>query len=255
MKNILNHIRANRAPWFKQWFDSMYYHNLYANRDDNEAAGFIDELVHELQPASNATMLDLGCGRGRHAKHLAQKGFIVVGLDIAFSSIREARQHETPQLQFCCHDMRRPFGTNCFDYIFNCFTSFGYFNTLAENDAVVQNMARALTPGGTVVIDYLNVAVAEKKLVPKEQKEVDGIVYNITRWDNDDYFFKRIDITDKQWQQTFDYTEQVAKFRLADFDCLFKHNGLQLEGVYGDYALNNYNAEISPRLIMTAKKI
>ena len=36
--------------WFEQWFDSSFYHKLYANRDEKEAADFIDELINELQP-------------------------------------------------------------------------------------------------------------------------------------------------------------------------------------------------------------
>jgi hypothetical protein len=38
-------------PWFKNWFDSVYYHKLYSNRDEKEAAAFIDNLA-ALLPAS-----------------------------------------------------------------------------------------------------------------------------------------------------------------------------------------------------------
>ena len=31
--------------WFKDWFNSPYYHKLYAHRDEMEAAGFIDKLI------------------------------------------------------------------------------------------------------------------------------------------------------------------------------------------------------------------
>ena len=46
-------------PWFKDWFNSPYYHQLYFNRDEKEAANFIDKLIHHLQPADNALMLDV----------------------------------------------------------------------------------------------------------------------------------------------------------------------------------------------------
>jgi hypothetical protein len=42
---------AQRPPWFASWFDSIHYHKLYAQRDDTEAAGFIDELIQRLEPA------------------------------------------------------------------------------------------------------------------------------------------------------------------------------------------------------------
>lgn len=254
MKKILHHTDISKQSWFKKWFDSTYYHQLYANRDEKEAAAFIELLLHTLDPLPGSTMLDVGCGRGRHCRQLAKSGFTATGLDIAFSSIRETKKHETESLHFYQHDMRRPFGNNQFDYVFNFFTSFGYFNQREENNTVIANMANALKPGGTLVIDYLNVAYSEKQLVPKEQKEIDGVVYNITRWTSNDYFFKRIDITDHQWQQGFNYTEQVAKFELNDFTEMLTGNGLKIESVYGNYLLDHYNKETSPRLIIVANK-
>ncbi len=60
--------------WFKDWFNSPYYHLLYSNRDEREAAAFIDKLVDYLRPAPGALMLDVACGRGRHAKYRQTKG-------------------------------------------------------------------------------------------------------------------------------------------------------------------------------------
>jgi hypothetical protein len=53
----------------------------------------------------------------------------------------------------------------------------------------------------------------------------------------------------------FEFTEQVEKLRLGDFDILFKKNGLKLKKVFGDYKLGNYDPDLSPRLIMVAEKI
>ena len=77
-------------PWFKDWFNSPYYHLLYANRDNKEAAEFIDKLIDHLKPAPGATMLDVACGKGRHSIHLAEKGFDVTGIDLSEESIAEA---------------------------------------------------------------------------------------------------------------------------------------------------------------------
>ena len=62
-----------QAEWFASWFDSPHYHRLYAHRNVAEAAGFIDALVDRLRPRAGARMLDLGCGAGRHAIHLAEE--------------------------------------------------------------------------------------------------------------------------------------------------------------------------------------
>jgi SAM-dependent methyltransferase len=243
------------GDWFKHWFDSSFYRSLYANGDENEASGFVDELLKELQPAPGSQILDLGCGNGRHSKHLASKGFHVTGLDLASSSITIAKRSEAPNLRFSCHDMRAPFGNNCFNYVFNFFTSFGYFKTSAEDDKVISNMAQALKPGGTLVMDYINSSYAEKNLIPAETKETDGVRYSITRWTDAQYFFKKIAIENTGSPAALEFTEQVKKFSLVELcDLMAKHN-LHLEKVYGDYSLNEYNSNTSARMILFAKKI
>jgi SAM-dependent methyltransferase len=249
---ILNHGRNNSQAWFKQWFDSSFYHQLYANRDEQEAASFIDELVNELQPAPGSKMLDLGCGNGRHSKYLASKGFDVTGLDLAASSIRQAKRWETEKLHFYRHDMRVPFGRNTCDYVFNFFTSFGYFDDPSDDRKVVNNIYSALKPGGLLVMDYINSVRSEKNLVPAEKKAIDGIIYTITRWTTDTHFFKKIRI--ENMGEPVEHIERVKKFSVDDLKNLFTHCRLQLEKVYGDYHLNEYDIQTSPRLILIATK-
>ena len=53
--------------WFKDWFNSDYYHILYKNRNDKEAKAFIDNLIENLNLTRNSKLIDIGCGKGRHA--------------------------------------------------------------------------------------------------------------------------------------------------------------------------------------------
>jgi len=239
------------SQWFATWFDSHHYHQLYAHRSDAEAAGFMDALIDRLDPDEHASILDLGCGAGRHAKYLASKGFCVTGLDLAAASIRTARRFERPGLHFQRHDMRQPFGRGRFDYVFNMFTSFGYFDDAAEHRLVIRNIANALRSGGRLVLDYLNVSHAEARLTPSEVKQINGATYRITRWSDATHFHKRIVVEDAV-AGPLEHVERVAKFRLADFLAMFAGTGLSLEAVYGDYALQPYNTRTSPRLILLA---
>ncbi|HTE08726.1 MAG TPA: class I SAM-dependent methyltransferase, partial [Flavitalea sp.] len=225
------------ASWFHSWFDSADYHKLYAKRNTREAEQFIDAILDMLQPAAGSAMLDIGCGTGRHSKYLADRGFQVTGFDLSANSIREARVHESPTLHFYQYDMRKPFGRNKFDFAFNFFTSFGYFHDDRENFRVVQNMSDALKPGGRLLIDYLNVDYTEQHLVPVDDVEIDGIIYHINRWTDHRWIYKRIEIPGQGHAPEI-HREQVAKFRLEDFQEFCSAAGLEIEDVYGDYELN-----------------
>jgi SAM-dependent methyltransferase len=241
-------------PWFKDWFNSPYYHQLYFNRDEKEAAAFIDKLIAYLQPPPSSVMLDVACGKGRHSIHLAEKGFDVTGIDLSEDSIKEALQHQAQNLHFFMHDMRLPFMINYFNYAFNFFTSFGYFKTRREHDNAIRTIAQSLKPNGTFVMDYLNVHYSEDHLVHRSDKEIEGVNYYITKWFDETHFYKKIQVEDDALDEPLIYTEKVAKFSLGDFTEMFAYQGLQIQDVFGDYNFGGYDVKKSPRLIMIAKK-
>jgi SAM-dependent methyltransferase len=243
------------SQWFATWFDSPHYHKLYGYRDDSEAAAFVDALIDRLRPGPDAHLLDLGCGAGRHARHLAAKGFCVTGVDLAAASIAEARRLERPGLRFARHDMRVPFGRQAFDVVFNFFTSFGYFDEPTEHVQVVSNIAGSLRDDGRLVLDYLNVHAAEARHTPVETKTIDGVTYALTRWSDARHFFKRIEITETSGSQPLVYVEKVAKFTLPDFREMFARQGMAIEDVYGDYGLHAFDRDASPRLILVARRL
>ena len=144
MKSLTAPSTTRDTQWFASWFDSDHYHKLYSHRDTAEAAGFVDALVSRLHPKSGASVLDLGCGTGRHARQLAAHGLKVTGLDLSVRSVEAARPFEGRTLRFRRHDMRVPFGSRAYDYVFSFFTSFGYFDDPAEQTAVVRNIGRSL---------------------------------------------------------------------------------------------------------------
>ncbi len=241
-------------PWFKDWFNSPYYHQLYFHRDEQEAANFIQALIMYLRPPAGARMLDVACGKGRHSIQLAQLGFDVTGIDLSEDSIREALRSESDNLHFYRHDMRLPFRMHYYDYAFNFFTSFGYFRTRREHDNAIRTIAQSLKSGGTFVMDYLNVHYAEDHLVHLQEQTIAGVQYYITKWFDETHFYKKIEVEDEALDAPLVYTEQVAKFSLGDFTEMFAYQGLQIREVFGDYGFGHYDVRTSPRLIMVAGK-
>ena len=151
--------------------------------------------------------------------------------------------------------MRSPFGYNQFNYVFNFFTSFGYFKTDHENNGVIRNMSDALKKRGTLVLDYMNVHYVEERLVPSEEKEIDGIIYYITRWMDEKFFYMKIVIDEGQSGESFENVEQVARFTWEDFNRMFSQNNLQLQEFFGDYRLSPFELNSSPRLVAIVNKV
>ena len=80
--------------WYTDWFNSTYYHVLYKNRDVKEAQSFIDNLISKLQLRKTSNLIDIACGKGRHASYFNSKGMNVLGIDLSPKSIASAKQNE-----------------------------------------------------------------------------------------------------------------------------------------------------------------
>lgn len=240
--------------WFRDWFNSPYYHLLYFRRNEQEAADFIHRLAGLLHPPEGSRMLDIACGRGRHAAILASLGYDVTGIDLAPDSIRHARMLEQEHLHFFVHDMRLPFRTNYFDYVFNFFSSFGYFSTYREHRNSIRWMSRSLRRGGHLLLDYLSVDQAEARMQPYSELNIHGVHFVIRKWSDASYLYKNIRVEDRHLPAPLSFTERLAKFRLNDFELLFSREGLRLEKVFGDYQLAPFRARQSDRLILLAVK-
>lgn len=239
--------------WFENWFGSPFYKILYQNRDECEAHDFTVELINHIKPAAGSSMLDIACGEGRFAIHLAEMGYDVTGIDISPSSIEHAKAHEAGNLHFYVQDMRFPFYINYFDFAFNFFTSFGYFKYDRDNRMAARAFAGALKKGGILVIDYLNYRKVLKGMVTEANIERGGINFHIKKRIENKHILKDIEFVDQEGFPR-QYTEKVATFSLEDFRVMFADAGMTMLETFGDYKLGPYDAEESTRMIMIFKK-
>lgn len=250
MKDYL--CTMSSKEWFAEWFDTTYYHTLYKNRNDEEAEQFISKLLSFLNLKENASVLDLACGKGRHSVTLNKHGLTVLGVDLAPNSIQEARKSQKTGLSFDVHDMREVIEGKSFDAIFNLFTSFGYFDDLQDNVRVIQSMHTMLNDEGILVIDFMNASKVIANLVTKEEKEIDGIHFNIERVYDGQHIFKHIKFTDAG--KDFHFTERVQALRKDDFYDLLAQNKFEIIRTFGDFSLNDFDENTSDRLIIIARK-
>ncbi|MGB1004143.1 MAG: class I SAM-dependent methyltransferase [Salibacteraceae bacterium] len=239
--------------WFKNWFDSFYYHKLYRHRNTSEAQMFIDNIIEFIHPQVGSSILDLACGKGRHSFYLNKKGFNVVGVDLSENSIKEASKNANKSLHFYQMDMREIDCQQTFDLVVNMFTSFGYFQHKSDNVKVLHGIHKVLNPGGFLMIDFLNASKVIQNLVPEEKKEIDNVSFTINRMIEDQTVVKKIQVLDNG--KEFRFQERVSMFVLEDFKTLFEKSGFELIQTFGDYHLNNFDASSSDRLILIARKI
>jgi len=236
--------------WFATWFDSEFYHVLYKDRDYKEAEVFMQHLVAFLKLPKESHILDLACGKGRHAVYLNKIGYRVTGVDLSKNSIAFAKKFSSKTLDFNVHDMRNPFQKK-YDAIFNLFTSFGYFEDDETNIKVLKNIKNGLTKNGIAVIDFMNVNYVKKHLKTTEKVVKNDIIFDINRKIENQKIIK--DIQFKVAGKTYNFQERVQFLTLETIKKYIKAINLKLEHTFGDYQLNDFDFNKSKRLILVLK--
>ena len=211
--------------WFENWFNSKYYHILYKNRDHKEAVFFLDNIIKNIN-INNGRILDVACGKGRHAKYLNHLGFNVTGIDLSKNSIEFANKDSNENLKYFVHDMRSVFKKNHFDLVTNLFTSFGYFENQEDEQTTINAMSNNLKEGGLLLIDFMNVKKVISSLVTSESKEIDGIKFLIERKYDENHIIKKIIIKDKD--SDLNFQEKVRALTLYDFDVMLKKANMKI---------------------------
>lgn len=241
-----------QQEWFKSWFDTCYYHTLYKHRDDTEASLFINNITSFLNLKENTVCWDLCCGKGRHSVFLNKKGYRVVGTDLSEQSILEASKSANNTLDFYVQDMRNLFRTNYFDVVFNVFTSFGYFDKQSDDEKVFQSVYKSLKPNGLFVFDFLNAQYVRNNIVPYTEQLTDGITFKLSKQITNNTIVKHIDFNDNG--QDYHFEERVKLFEIDYFKNLANKAGFEIKHQFGNYLLENFDLQTSPRLILVLQK-
>jgi SAM-dependent methyltransferase len=245
---------SGEAPWYAQWFDRSEYETVYAARNDAEAAAMIHRIVETTALPDGASVLDMACGRGRHARAFARLGYEVTGIDLSPRAIETARRiarQEQLDIDFREGDMRMAPCTECFDMVVNLFTSFGYFDDDADHLKSIDAMAEALTDGGWLVQDFMNVDQVVSDLVPVDERREGALRVVQRRWIEGPRLVKEITLRQAGSPDQV-FQESVRLLRLSDFEEMYDAAGLEIKHVLGDVDGASYTAA-SPRMIMFAQ--
>jgi SAM-dependent methyltransferase len=133
---------------------SRYYDLLYKGKDYAGEADYVETLISRHRPNAK-TILDLGCGTGRHAQLLAKKGFEVTGLDRSEQMLATARAAASNghALEFLQGDLRDARLGREFDVVVSLFHVMSYQTTNADLAAALATLRAHLSPGGLFIFD------------------------------------------------------------------------------------------------------
>lgn len=139
---------------------SQYYDLLYKDKDYLAEAEYIASHIKRYLPKASR-LLDLGCGTGIHAEHLARMGYEVVGVDVSESMLAraEARKAKLPlevsrRLTFVLGDIRSIRTGESYDAVISLFHVMSYQTTNADLEAAFVTAATHLNVGGVFMYDY-----------------------------------------------------------------------------------------------------
>jgi len=198
---------------------SEYYNLLYFDKDYQSEANYIAKLISKFSlDAKN--ILELGCGTGKHANLLAEKGYSVLGIDLSETMLKEAYKLQNQHLVFEQADVRTFSIDKQFDAVLSLFHVVNYQTTEDDLIKYFQTASKHLKKDGIFIFDtwYGPAVLAQKpehrvKNLENENIQIERVatpkIYLNKNLVDINYTIK---ITDKN-TNLVDYLEETHKIR------------------------------------------
>lgn len=124
----------------------------------------VDFIESVLNIPKGGTILDVGCGMGRHSMELAKRGYLVSGIDASESNITQATEKSKDlSVNFQVWDARKMLKGKAFDAIICLYDVIGSYRTFEDNRLIIHNIVRKLRKGGRAVLSVMNMAYIQKR--------------------------------------------------------------------------------------------
>ena len=135
---------------------AQYYDLLYQDKDYFLEAQYIDELIKRHTPSAHS-LLNLGCGTGKHDYLLARLGFKITGVDLSEEMVNQAIKNSpseiSSQLSFLKGDIRTIKLNKTFDAVVSLFHVMSYLVKNKDLQDAMDTSYRHLKPGGLFIFD------------------------------------------------------------------------------------------------------
>ncbi|HUO56882.1 MAG TPA: class I SAM-dependent methyltransferase [bacterium] len=167
---------------------SRFYDRYFGGHAEELAPRLLRFFAHRQPSIKISNVLDLGCGTGRLAFHLAEAGYSVSGLDLSPSMLRLAearcRRHVlTGKAHFIQADASMFQLGESFDLILSTYNSLNHLDTLDRLQACFRSVRKCLLPGGWFFFDYHSLAGLQGWALDEKGSFEDGQVEIHGRFD------------------------------------------------------------------------
>ena len=249
-------MNDNDTPWYTQFYGRDYLQALGPGLTNTaqEAEFVVSALA--LRPGDR--VLDLACGQGRHAVLLAKRGIDVTGQDQSAEYLQDARaaaERHGVDLPLVNSDMRTISFEVQFDAVISMFTSFGYFESEADNRRVLTEICNALKPDGHLLIDLVNREWVIANNQPTERRvNSDGTVVLERRELNLQTSRNHVTFTfvDRNGKRRESVGHQIRLYTLTEIIQMMAGAGLTYVRVYGGFDSEPYTPS-TRRMIVIAR--
>ena len=169
-----------KADWWRHIFNANYLRTDGDVVEDPAITGDeIDAFLELVSVDENSSILDLCCGQGRHVLELARRGFrFLTGIDRSHYLIARARsiaRAEELPVVFREGDARKlRIADDRFDLVYLAGNSFGYFESMDDDIAVLREIRRLLRPGGQLLIDFTDGEYLRNSFEPRSWEWIDS---------------------------------------------------------------------------------
>ncbi|MFK7932474.1 MAG: hypothetical protein AB8G22_03135 [Saprospiraceae bacterium] len=244
---ILRSYRDNKTD--RNWYNSLYFSVLNNDAFIQQKSNFLMQMMQHLDITPEDKVVDLQAEIGAIANALQQSGYCVRGIEASAARRKYAKkQHTNVSFQ----STKSKLAKQQYKFAYNLNNHFGQLHAEEEQINYLEKVANSLTADGFLLIDYFNIQTLLPTLPNQQFQRVQEVMFQSRSEQEAQFICEEVRVQDGHFQAA--YTSKTHIHFRESFEYLFLRAGLRIARVYGDYEMQPFHAETSPRLILLVEK-